>query len=117
MKCKRAELTMSFETSQGAPMMTSSTYRQAKTLKLLSWRCMIGRCAPLLALQQQLHRGIKFDNIFKSILQKFTFFYQYKLYFHYSKEDYSSEKDTRNTLFKPNPEVASKKLQQRNDII
>lgn len=43
-------LTISLDTSHGAPIITSSTYRQAKTLKLLSWRFMIGRCAPLLAL-------------------------------------------------------------------
>jgi len=46
-------LTMSLDISHGAPIITSSTYRHANTLKLLSWRFIIGRCAPLLALQNQ----------------------------------------------------------------
>jgi hypothetical protein len=44
---------MSLDISHGAPIITSSTYRHANTLKLLSWRFIIGRCAPLLALQNQ----------------------------------------------------------------
>jgi hypothetical protein len=38
---------MSLLTSQGAPMITSSTYRHANTLKLRSCRCIIGWFAPL----------------------------------------------------------------------
>lgn len=55
-KNRRATQTISLVTSHGAPIITSSTYRHASTLRLLSCRFIIGWWGPLFALSEEKDR-------------------------------------------------------------